>query len=71
MAARDPLRRNQVARIGAGKRHGKQSAEVTDLHRNIKAQALEQYIRQAVEAAPALTADQRDKLVVLLRGSTA
>lgn len=71
MAARDPLRRKQVARIAAEKRHGQQSAEVTDLHRNIKAEALERHIREAVEAAPPLTADQRDKLAVLLRGSAA
>lgn len=36
--------------------------------RNLKAARLEDFIRRTVEAAPPLTADQRDHLAVLLRG---
>jgi hypothetical protein len=34
-----------------------------------RVEQLEDYIRQVVDAAPPLTAEQRDKLALLLRGS--
>ena len=36
--------------------------------RNLRAARLEDYIRRTVDAAPPLTAEQRDRLAVLLRG---
>ena len=36
--------------------------------RNLRAARLEDYIRRTVEAAPPLTAEQRDRLAILLRG---
>jgi hypothetical protein len=44
------------------------SADVTDLRRQLKAEHLEDYIARVVDAAPPLTAEQRDRLAVLLRG---
>ena len=39
--------------------------------RNLRAARLEDYIRRTVDAAPPLTAEQRDRLAVLLRGEAA
>jgi hypothetical protein len=36
---------------------------------NLKAERLADYIRRTVESAPPLTADQRDRLALLLRGA--
>lgn len=44
------------------------SADVTELRRQLKAERLELHICQIVDAAPALTLEQRDRLAVLLRG---
>lgn len=38
--------------------------------RNLKAERLADYICKTVDAAPALTADQRARLAVLLRGGS-
>ncbi len=46
------------------------SADDPDLlaaRRNLRAARAEEYVRQLVEAAPPLTAEQRDRLAVLLR----
>ncbi len=45
------------------------SADVTELRRQLKAERLELHIRQLVDAAPALSAEQRDRLALLLRGA--
>jgi hypothetical protein len=39
-----------------------------DLDRDLAAARLEDYVRRVVNAAPPLTAAQRDRLAVLLRG---
>lgn len=44
------------------------SADVTELKRQLKAERLEDYIKRAVDAAPPLTLEQRDRLAALLRG---
>jgi hypothetical protein len=46
-------------------------ADVTELRRQLKAERLEEYISRVVDAAPPLTAEQRDRLAVLLRAGTA
>lgn len=43
-------------------------ADVTDLQRRLKAERLAEHIARVVAEAPALTADQRDRLALLLRG---
>jgi hypothetical protein len=44
-------------------------ADVTALRQQLKAERLEEYIRQTVDAAPALTEEQRTHLASLLNGS--
>jgi hypothetical protein len=46
-------------------------ADVTDLRRQLKAERLEEYIRSTVDAAPELTASQRERIASLLRPSVA
>ena len=43
-------------------------ANVLELRRQLKAERLEDHIARIVDAAPPLTADQRDRLALLLRG---
>jgi len=45
--------------------------ELVGARRDHRAARLEAYIRLAVDAAPPLTAEQRDRLAVLLRGAAA
>jgi len=71
MAAHDPVRRQEVAKIAAGRRWKTSSPETDEAHRNIKVESLADHIRRSVDAAPPLTAEQRDKLAVLLRGPDA
>jgi hypothetical protein len=42
-------------------------ADVTELRRQLKAERLEEHIRQVVDSAPPLSAAQRDKIAALLR----
>jgi len=42
--------------------------DLLDARRNLRAARLADYIRRTVDTAPPLTADQRDRLAVLLRG---
>lgn len=46
-------------------------ADHTELRRQLKAEKLEDHIRQVVDAAPALTAEQRDHLSLVLRPAQA
>lgn len=43
------------------------AADVTELRRQLKAERLAEYIKATVDAAPALTNEQRDRLAALLR----
>ncbi len=47
------------------------NAEVTELKRQLKAERLADYITRTVDVAPALSAEQRDRLSLLLRGGNA
>ena len=44
------------------------NADTTELRRQLKAERLEDYISRVVDAAPPLSAAQRDRLALLLRG---
>jgi hypothetical protein len=44
------------------------NADVSDLRAQLKAERLEEYIERVVSEAPPLTAEQRDRLALLLRG---
>ena len=45
--------------------------DLVDARRNLRAERLAEHIRLTVEAAPPLTAEQRDRLALLLRGGAA
>ena len=65
--------RTTRARLAATVRHTPDdAATITQYRADLKVAGAEDYIRQLVEAAPALTRDQRQKLAaVLLRGGAA
>jgi hypothetical protein len=46
------------------------SAAVVELRTEYRTEALAEHIKRVVDSAPALTASQRDRLAVLLRGGT-
>jgi hypothetical protein len=50
---------------------GPDSSEAIDAKRASKAAALETYVARVVSEAPPLTAEQLDRVAVLLRGVTA
>jgi hypothetical protein len=45
--------------------------ELVDARRNMRAERLADAIKRTVDAAPPLTAEQRDRLALLLRGGDA
>ena len=56
-------------RLGAIKRHHPNDTErLADARRDLAAAKLADYIARTVDAAPALTLEQRDRLAMLLRG---
>ncbi|MFI0861773.1 hypothetical protein ACH4RA_16140 [Streptomyces smyrnaeus] len=57
------------AKIAATKRWHP-DRDTGDLRRDLRAAALEQYIRRVVDTAPPLTEEQRSRLAVLLRPAT-
>jgi hypothetical protein len=54
------------SQIANAKRRDPQ-ADVSGLRAQLKAERLEDYIARVVDAAPPLTAEQRDRLALLLR----
>ncbi|MGI8577979.1 MAG: hypothetical protein ACR2KG_08695 [Nocardioidaceae bacterium] len=44
------------------------TADVTELQRQLRAERLEDHVRRIVDGAPPLTADQRDRIALVLRG---
>ncbi|MEQ7124720.1 hypothetical protein ABN034_09355 [Actinopolymorpha sp. B11F2] len=58
--------RTAKSRLAAARRWHP-NADTTDLDRDLKFANAEDYIRRLVDTAPPLTADQRDRLAVLLR----
>lgn len=64
-----PERRTLRARKGGKLRHDP-CADVTELDREIRALGAEEYIRELVNAAPPLTAEQRARLAALLAPGT-
>lgn len=58
------------ARIAAAKKQDP-TADVTDLQAQLKAERLAEHIKTTVDAWPPLTADQRDRLSLLLRKGAA
>lgn len=56
--------RSQVASLTA---HGAEPELIENARRNLRAARLADYIQKTVDAAPPLTAAQRDRLATLLR----
>lgn len=72
MAAKSPARRQLAATIAVIERHhGTDDDRLPDLRRDLRAATLEEHIRKLVDGWPPLTAEQRDRLAVLLRGAPA
>lgn len=65
--AASPATRHLVATLAATTRHHPND-DVTDLRRDLAAQQIEDYVRRVVDNAPPLTAEQRDRLALILRG---
>lgn len=61
------------ARVAALARngHGADDPAVIDARRDLRAERLADHIRRVVDAAPPLTAEQRDRLAFLIRGGEA
>lgn len=65
-------RRHAAARVGALSRSRQQGdPELIDARRDLRAAGLAEHIAKVVAEAPPLTAEQRDRLAVLLRGGAA
>jgi len=64
--------RRTRARAAALRRHHPDQPDLAaDLQRTLKTDALERHIRELVDTFPPLTADQRNRLALLLHGSPA
>jgi hypothetical protein len=68
MSAKSAHRRHAAAVVGALQRHhGPAHPGLTDARRDLRAAELEEHVRRIVDAAPPLTAEQRDRIAALLR----
>jgi hypothetical protein len=57
--------------VGAIERHhGGDDPRLPDLRRELRTLSLEEHIKQVVNQAPPLTPEQRDRLAILLHGSS-
>ncbi len=64
-----PAERTSRARVAAMRRHHPNDKQTDELAADFKADRLSQYIRRVVDEAPPLSAEQRDRLALLLRGT--
>ena len=60
--------RGRVAALSRSRRSD--DPDLQDARRELKTARLEDYIRRTVDAAPSLTAEQRDRLALILRGGS-
>jgi hypothetical protein len=65
-----PDERSARARVAAQRRHHPDDPETDRLAADFKADRLAAYIQRLVDESPPLTADQRDRLALLLRGAS-
>ncbi len=65
-----PDERSARARVAAQRRHHPDDPETDRLAADFKADRLAAYIQRVVDEAPPLTAHQRDRLALLLRGAS-
>lgn len=71
MPARSQARRKIVATVAALERHSPGDPRIGPLRAELGAAQLEEHIRAVVDTFPPLTADQRNRLAVILLGSPA
>ena len=72
MASPNPQVNDAVTAVAReSRRSGPKSPRLPDLRRDLAAAKLADYIKRTLEAAPDLTAAQRDRLALLLRGGDA
>lgn len=72
MPAHTPEARRLASSVAAiEKHHGSGDPRLPELRRDLRAEKLAEHIRQVVDAAPALTAEQRAQLAGLLHGGDA
>ncbi|MDP9434941.1 MAG: hypothetical protein M3P93_07010 [Actinomycetota bacterium] len=62
-----PDERSTRARLAAKRRHHPDDPETDRLAADFKADRLAAYIQRVVDGAPPLTAEQRDRLALLLK----
>jgi hypothetical protein len=62
------VQRTQRARLAALRRHRRTDDLTDDLARDFKADRLAEYVKATVDAAPALNAEQRARIALLLAG---
>src|SRR4051812_35120213 len=61
--------RRRLRAEAAGRTRWGRTAEAEEARQQLKAAAAEDYITNLIESAPVLTAEQRDRLALLLRGA--
>jgi len=64
-----PAEKIDRARVAAMRRHRPNDPKTDELAASFKADRLAQHISRVVDSAPPLTAAQRDRLAMLLRGA--
>jgi hypothetical protein len=70
MPALSPERSKLRSQIANGTKLGRPTAELQQLRAAYAAETLAEHIARVVAAAPPLTAEQRDRLALLLRPNT-
>jgi hypothetical protein len=66
----DPVLSQRGRRNVLVRHYGAEDPRTVAAERDLKAAGLEQHIREIVDTAPELTAEQRDRLALLLRGGS-
>jgi type II secretory pathway predicted ATPase ExeA len=67
-----PEQESLRGRLAAHRRHHPDDlATETELRRQLKASRLEEYVQRTLATLPPLTADQRDRIALLLRDDAA
>ena len=68
MASLSPERRRERARIAIGTRWNPDDPELAQRRRDYHAAGIEEHVRRLVDQAPPLSAEQRNRLALLLLG---
>jgi hypothetical protein len=64
-----PAEKTDRARVAALRRHCPNDPKTDELAARFKADRLAEHIRRVVDSAPPLTAEQRNRLAILMRGT--